>query len=683
MAHELRRSEDFSNAHKIIFTPWTYFIVALIFAIIIGGFSLINCFNSIDYERDVQHWQEKLNLISESRSSDVSKFISGNFSELHALADNQSLKLYLTELKSTEIKENSEPAQKSYLRNLLLFTAQRGGFASANKSEIPASIPSENKGGLVILDNENNVIVNTVMSAVTLANLSGQAKSQKAGADGLIDLQKDKDGALYMGFSVPIYAIQGEQQIGKIVALKTIDANLFGLLKQAGTVEKTLENLLIRKSNNQYLSPLLDGSQPLEKYRENSEKNTDYRGKQVLSVTHDVAGTNWQLITKIDADEAFAESGEHRADLMMVFTLIVALISLIIIGLWWYSYSRHSLMASVYFRELAAKAQAHEKLLTIVADNQPEAIYMLDEQQICHFSNNKFAETVLMAKPSIIGKKLADILGAARAELIATECKNAIKNQDVGFVVQNVTTALGEQVIRSAYIPLHEIPVPHIPTKTKGVLVVDQDVSEVYFEREHRISTLKQLVATLVNLVDKRDPFSANHSFLVSEVAHKIAVNMGLDEGAIDTTKTAASLMNIGKILVPKVLLTKTTALNNDEKNTIRESMETAGELLKNIPFDGAVAQTISEWQEKWDGSGRLGLTGDEIIISARIIAVANAFIGMVSPRSWRDAMSIDSANKFLLEQADIYFDKKVVIALANYVENQSGRAWLNEILLK
>ena len=682
MARELRRSDDFSSARKVIFTPWTYFIVTLIFLIVMGGFSLINRFTTMDYERDKQHWQEKLNLISESRVGDVSHFISGNFSELHTLADNPSLKLYLTELKSPESKGGGEPAQKSYLRNLLLFTAQHGGFASANKSEIPASIPSENKSGLAVLGLDNKIIVSTAMSAETLKIINDFVNPPDADTiDEIIDLQKDKEGVLYMGFSVPIYAIQGEQQIGKIVAIKAIGDNLFGLLKQAGTTEKTLENVLLRTENNQYLSQLLDGSQPLEKYKENTEENIDYRGKQVLSVMRDITGTTWQLITKIDADEAFAESGAHRADLVMVFTLIIAIISLIIIGLWWYSYSRQSLMASAYFRELAAKAQAHENLLTIVADNQPEAIYMLDEQQICHFANQKFAETVLMEKNSIIGKKLADILGAARAELIAKECKNAIKNQAISYLVQNITTALGEQVIRFAYIPLHEIPVPYIKAKTKGVLVVEQDVSEVYFERERRISTLKQLVATLINLVDKRDPFSANHSFLVSEVAYKIAVNMGLDALTEDTTKTAASLMNIGKILVPKVLLTKTTALNNDEKNTIRESMEMAGELLKHIPFDGAVAQTISEWQEKWDGSGRLGLTGDEIIISARIIAVANAFIGMVSPRSWRDAMTIDAANKFLLEQANIDFDKKVVIALVNYMENQHGREWLNEIL--
>ena len=76
MARELRRSDDFSSARKVIFTPWTYFIVTLIFLIVMGGFSLINRFTTMDYERDKQHWQEKLNLISESRVGDVSHFIS-------------------------------------------------------------------------------------------------------------------------------------------------------------------------------------------------------------------------------------------------------------------------------------------------------------------------------------------------------------------------------------------------------------------------------------------------------------------------------------------------------------------------------------------------------------------------------------------------------------------------------
>jgi len=698
-------AEEFTNYQKPSITTWTYTIIVLIFCLLVGGLSFIKNFNENDYVRDKKHWQQKLELVANSRAEAVSNFISGNFSELKNLADNQSLKLYVTQLtmsgnqptntKAQDLKAG-EIAQKSYLRNLLLFTASRGGFVDDNKMpKIPADIPSENKSGLAILWNDNNIIVSTNMAQNALEYLTLQAASVKNGEDKLIDLQKDKDGNLYIGFSVPIYSIQGERtvdaQIGKIVAIKAVDEQFFILLKQAGITEKTLENILVRNENNQYISPLQDGSLPLAKYEEETfpkEKSADgfynyvdYRGNEVLAVVREIAGTNWQLISKIDAAEAFAESGAHRASLVWVFTLALAFVTLLIIGLWWYSYSRHALMASAYFRELATKAKAHENLLMLVTNNQPESIYIVDENGTYCFANKTAENVAKMGQGAMLGKNIVDVQGAARAQVVGAHCVEAVSSGKTNTIVQKMQINGRERVVNSAYIPLPEIPVPNMPQKTKGVLVVEQDISEVFFERERRVMTLKKLVGALVNLVDKRDPFAANHSLLVSQIAEKIAENMGLDNEIVETTKTAASLMNIGKILVPKSLLTKTSPLNDEEKNTIRESMDSAFELLKDIPFDGKVAETMRQWQEKWDGSGKLSLKGEEILLSARIIAVANAFIGMVSPRSWRNSMKIDATNKFLLEQSDSYFDRRVVIALVNYVENQSGRSWLGDVL--
>lgn len=705
MTDNIQNSEYFSNTKNVMLTPWTYIISGLILLLVIGGFSFINRFNKNDYARDYKRWEEKLNLISSSRAEDVSHFISGNFAELRTLADNPSLKLYLTELgassQGADKLMSGEPAQKSYLRNLLLFTAQRGGFTDASKNEaIPANIPSERKSGLAIFYGNNQMVVSTNSSENVANILSEHAKEQKSGEESLIDLQKDKDGNLYIGFSVPIYSIQGERdtesQIGKIIAIKSLNENLFSLLKQVGVTEKTQENLLVRIENNQYLSPLMDSSLPLAKYKEETfpqEKNSssfynyvDYRGEKVLAVVREISGANWQLITKIDASEAFAESGAHRASLVMLFTAVLAFVVLLIIGLWWYSYSRHTLMASSYFRELAEKALAHEKLLILVTNNQPESIYILDKNNNYCFANKKAEENAQMENGSLTGKRLADVQGAARAEQILANCNEAIAVQQTSYIIEKLqknSQEFGglEKIIRSAYVPLPEIPVPNMPSKITGVLVVEQDISEVVFEREKRLKTLRKLVEALINLVDKRDPFAANHSLLVSQVACQIAINMGLDDEMVETIKTSASLMNIGKILIPKVLLTKTTPLHEDEKNTIRESMDCAFDLIKDIPFDGKVAETIRQWQEKWDGSGKLGLKAEQILLSARIIAVANAFIGMVSPRSWRNSMEIDKANKFLLEQAENYFDHRVVIALVNYVENQSGRAWLEKVL--
>ena len=72
-------------------------------------------------------------------------------------------------------------------------------------------------------------------------------------------------------------------------------------------------------------------------------------------------------------------------------------------------------------------------------------------------------------------------------------------------------------------------------------------------------------------------------------------------------------------------------------------------------------------------------MKGDAILLPARIIAVANAFIGMISPRSWRNALTIEAANKFLLDQSGSYFDRRVVVALINYMDNRGGRAWMQK----
>ncbi len=712
MSKILPSDDEFSEVTKIKCTPWMYGIVLLVFGIIIGGLIFISDFNKKDYARDVQSWKERLNLIAESRKTDVSHFISGNFTELRTLAENPSLKLYLAELQMVPQQEgaptDAEPSQKSYLRNLLVFTAQRAGFMSTSGTDaIPANIPTESKSGLVVLGNDNQLVVGTPMINSSMAKIVEHAKKQIAGAEGFIDLQKDADGTLYVGFSVPIYSIQGEHnaegQIGKIIAIKTIDENLFGLLKQPGSTEKTLEILLVRlagdtKDKMEYISPLQDGSALLSKQFELNQKDSaeayinkgtdnfsselkDYRGQPVLATSRDINGANWKLVVKIDKAEAFVESGAHRAAITATFTLIIAVIVLIIITMWWYSYSRHALMASSYFKKVAVKSQAQENLLRLVTDYQPEAIYIVDEKQTYWFANKKVSEESGMSPKSIVGKTVSDIRGTARAEHVKEQCEIALEEGHQIYNVHHENDGDNEIIIRSGYIPLKEIPVSLLPEKTSGVLVVEQDISEIYHERERRLSTQKQLVQTLLSLVDKRDPFAANHSLLVSQLAYQIAVDMGLDNVMIETTTTAANLMNIGKIVVPTELLTKTGHLSDDEKITIRTSMDAAADLLGKVSFDGPVAETLKQWQEKYNGTGNLGLKGDVILISARIIAVANAFIGMISPRSWRDAMSIEAANKFLLDNVGSFFDQRVVIALIHYVDNQSGRGWLNNIL--
>jgi len=107
----------------------------------------------------------------------------------------------------------------------------------------------------------------------------------------------------------------------------------------------------------------------------------------------------------------------------------------------------------------------------------------------------------------------------------------------------------------------------------------------------------------------------------------------------------------------------------------IRQSVLTSAELIEGVEFEGPVADTIRQIQERWDGGGQpAGLEGEDIIPTARIVAVANAFVGMVSARAYRPGMSFDEAEKALMSGTGSAFDNRPVSALLHYLDIEGGR---------
>jgi PAS domain S-box-containing protein len=688
------------------FTPRLYGITALVLVIIVAGGWLVGQFSANAYQRDEDIWREKLNLIAESRATDVENWVTRRFSELRRLSDNPSLQLYLTTLQTLPSQGGKaiaeDEAQKAYLRNLLLFTAERDGFGGAPDTGINANVAQPGRGALAVLNAKNAIVISTGLTPSLQPVIVQHTLRTPPGKESLIDLYKDASGQIYLGFVLPVYAIQGDHtpasQIGHVVGLTVADAHLFGLLKHPGIVEKTLEGILVRpgKGGVDYLSPLMDGSAPLARRADDANNaalalmrepgnfvdgKVDYRGKPVLATSRAIANTPWVLVVKVDRAEALIGSAQHRLSMIVVFVLLILVIVLIVVAVWWQSSSHRALLQSRYFRRMAQESRAQERLLQLVTDNQNEPIYIVDTKMTLYFANRRAAEEAGMQKEMMTGKPLSEVRGAGRAQIIAEGCKTALEQELMLYDVQRVQDGAQEKTIRFGYIPVADIPLPGLLDITPGVLVVEQDITGIVRERERRAATLRQLVRVMIKLVDKRDPFAANHSLLVSELAFQVAAALKLDPVMTETTRTAARLMNIGKIVVPIELLTKTKPLTAQEKQAIQESMSSAARLVAHIDFDGPVAETLRQWQERWDGAGPLGLQGEDILISARIVAPANAFIGMISPRSWRDAMPIKAATEFLLNQAGTVFDRNVVIALIHYVENQHGKQWIEQVL--
>jgi HD-GYP domain-containing protein (c-di-GMP phosphodiesterase class II) len=133
--------------------------------------------------------------------------------------------------------------------------------------------------------------------------------------------------------------------------------------------------------------------------------------------------------------------------------------------------------------------------------------------------------------------------------------------------------------------------------------------------------------------------------------------------------------MNLGKILVSPDILTKQGKLTENEMQEVRDGIHATADLLEGVAFDGPVVKTLRQVQAHWDGSGYPdGLKGGTIVVTARIVAVANSFVALTSARAHRQGISVDEAIETLLAGVGKAYDRKVVAALINFLDNHGGR---------
>jgi len=142
-----------------------------------------------------------------------------------------------------------------------------------------------------------------------------------------------------------------------------------------------------------------------------------------------------------------------------------------------------------------------------------------------------------------------------------------------------------------------------------------------------------------------RDPYTAGHQRRVAELASAIAKEMRLPKEKIEGIHMAGLIHDIGKIAVPAEILSKPSKLSKMEMDLIKAHSQVGYELLKEIDFPWPVANIVLQHHERLDGVGYpQGLKGDEILLEARILAVADVVEAMASHRPYRPALGLDAA---------------------------------------
>jgi putative nucleotidyltransferase with HDIG domain len=174
------------------------------------------------------------------------------------------------------------------------------------------------------------------------------------------------------------------------------------------------------------------------------------------------------------------------------------------------------------------------------------------------------------------------------------------------------------------------------------------------------LSFAKGLIATL----DARDTYTAGHSAAVAIYARDIAARMALGDEQRDLSHLCGLVHDIGKIGLPAGLLEKPGALTLDERRDMQRHSEIGERILANVDSYAEIAAVVRHHHERVDGQGYPdGLSGDEIPLLSRIIAVADAYNAMTSDRPYRDAMPSRVARLRLAQAVETQFDTSVVAA--------------------
>lgn len=183
---------------------------------------------------------------------------------------------------------------------------------------------------------------------------------------------------------------------------------------------------------------------------------------------------------------------------------------------------------------------------------------------------------------------------------------------------------------------------------------------------------LDGVVHALAFTVETRDPYTAGHQRRVAELARAIAVKMGIPATQTEGIHIAGVIHDLGKISVPAEILSKPSRLSEIEFSMIKTHSQVGYDILRNIDFPWPIAQTVYQHHERMDGSGYpRGLQGEEILMEARILSVADVVEAMASHRPYRAALGIDMALAEITKNKGRMFDPSVADAcLSIFKEN-------------
>ena len=486
---------------------------------------------------------------------------------------------------------------------------------------------------------------------------------------------------LMLDMYIPIMPPPYRQQINKPVAILLLSQQADGKLAELlapGIVDEKGRKLKLIQKNDDIYQNVVPGATLLRQVTNFSPEGSSLpfglrkalgENGEVYSSGIKLRSTDWWLVVEHDATIMQSTLAERAKTIYMLAGLISVALVLLISAVWWRLVGQEQCVINSQITDLLSVIEDQKKLLDGINSTMTDPISLTDEKGIYRYVNNAFAlavgrranEVIGLDGPAVFGFDTARRLNAADQHVLMTgegvSITEVLWLQSKRYHFQISKTPLREAGTRNA----------------QGIVSVFRDITQLVETQERSRRVVQQTIDALVRTIEEADPYLGGHSRIMGGIASLMAKQLRLSEADVATVEAAANLSQIGKMFVPREILLKPGALTPDEKQEMERHVEYARNVLKGIEFDLPVVDAIYQMNERLDGGGYpRALTGDQVSMHARVLAVANAFTAMAKPRSYRAALPVQEILAILEQQSESY-DPEVVESLKQVIATPSG----------